>query len=90
MAITFYQKRKLQRYLILAFIFVLLITVSVLWLGFRKKAVDLSEEEPFKPEKEIKINFDILENPLLKELEKFEDIEPFEGEIGREQPFLPY
>ncbi len=90
MAITFYQKRKVQRYLILAFILVLLITVVVLWLGFRKKEAVPPEEEPFRPEKEIKINFELLEEPLLKELEKFGDAEPFEGKVGREQPFLPY
>jgi hypothetical protein len=31
-----------------------------------------------------------LESPQLKELDVFEAVSPLEGEIGRENPFLPY
>ncbi len=96
MAITFLQKKKIQRYLILVFIVVLLIIALILWLGFRKKEAPPSPEEVFKPKREVKINFEILESSFLKELEPFEEIKPFEEtklpeeEIGRENPFLPY
>jgi len=38
----------------------------------------------------IKINLDVLESPLLQEFQLFEEILPFEEEVGRDNPFLPY
>lgn len=49
---------------------------------------------PLPPEPErlpvIKINFEILQNPLLQEFQLFEEIPPLEEEIGRGNPFLFY
>lgn len=97
MPIAFYQKRKIQQYLIPVFIVVLLTTTAVLWMGFRKKQVPSPEAaEVFRPEKEVKINFEVLENPLLQQLEPFEKIKPFEETSrpderpGRTSPFSPY
>lgn len=42
------------------------------------------------PPSKIKIDFGILESQEVQELEPFEKIEYFKGEIGRENPFLPY
>lgn len=42
------------------------------------------------PPPKIEIDFRVLESQTLKELEPFERIEPFEDQIGRENPFLPY
>lgn len=42
------------------------------------------------PPPKIEIDFRVLESQALKELEPFEKIEPFEDQIGRENPFLPY
>ncbi len=52
---------------------------------------------------ELKINFNVLKNPLLKELQPFPELKPLEestttvkgkieitGEKGRKNPFLPY
>jgi hypothetical protein len=97
MAIVFLQKEKKQRNLILVFSAVILITVVVLWLGLSKKetssTVDIAS---LLPKREVNINFDVLENPVLQSLQPFPEIEPFEEStttqniIGRENPFLPY
>ncbi len=39
---------------------------------------------------EIEINFDIFKNPFFENALPFEKIKPFEGQIGRENPFAPY
>lgn len=93
MAITFIEERKRQKKLIWILTVVVLITIIVLWQGFFKKPKEIEVVSPKRviPEfREVKINFQILETPLLKELQPFEKIKPFEGEIGRENPFLPY
>lgn len=89
MALTFLQQRKNQQYLILALISVLLITFFVLWQGFIKKETDLPSIEHEISFKKIDINYDKLKNPVLQELDLFEQIVPFEGEPGRENPFVP-
>jgi hypothetical protein len=54
----------------------------------------MMEPSPPSPEIErlpvIKINFEVLQSSLLQEFQLFEEIPPFEGEIGRENPFLSY
>lgn len=91
MAVVFIQQRKIQRNLILIFIGVILVTAFVLWLGFFKEEKITPPKEPFEVRKEIKIDFGVLKNPLLKALQSFSEIEPLEEEkLGRENPFLPY
>ena len=66
-----------------------LATFFVLWLGFFRKgmpSVPMVVEKPAK----IEINWGILGNKKLEELEPFGQINPFEGEVGRENPFIPY
>lgn len=94
MAIKFVEAKKRQKYLILVFVAVALISAVVLWQGYFKK------EEPVSPTpgfffKEVKIDFGVLESPVLKELQSFEEISlegllPLETNIGRENPFLSY
>ena len=94
MPIKFVEAKKKQKYLILVFVVVALISAIVIWRGYFKK------EEPVPPTpgfsfREVRINFDVLENPLLKELQPFEEISlegllPLETNIGRENPFLSY
>lgn len=89
MAVTFIEEQKKQRSLILIFAAVILITLFILWKGFLAKPA----ESPLvvKPAiREIKINFKALENPILKELSPFTQIQKFSGGIGRENPFIPY
>jgi len=104
MAIVFTQQKKNQRILIFVFFAILLITAIIVWQGFFNK-----EEEEFSggnvvlSQEEIKIDFNVLKSPLLKELQSFSEIEPLKestttvkGKIettskkGRTNPFLPY
>lgn len=41
------------------------------------------------PTQKVEIDFDVLQDPIFKELENLEDIE-LPQEIGRENPFVPY
>lgn len=88
MAITFIQKRKTQQYLIFVFIALFLITIIILWQGFFKKEI-IPSSGPLK-HSEVKINFEVLKNPIFQDFQPFKEIAPFEGETGRENPFLPY
>lgn len=99
MAIIFQQQKKQQQILILILAFVLLVTVFVVWRGFFKKDSTNFSQDSFSGalKEEVKINFYVLNSPLLKELQLFPSIEPFKEEatptekkVGRENPFLPY
>jgi len=89
MAIKFEQQVKKQRNLITLFIILILTAGLVLWWGFR------AEEEPVdilisKRLKSIEIDFDIFNNPLLKQFQLIDKTPRFEGEFGRENPFVPF
>jgi len=99
MAITFLEERKIQKYFVYILGIILLIIVLIIWQGFFVEEKPISPGEIVKPNKSIEIDFEILESPILKGLQPFEEIEPFkevivEGEvikkIGRENPFVPY
>lgn len=89
MAIKFQQQVKKQRNFIILFIMLILIIAFVLWWGFK------TEEEPSgilisQRLKKFEINFDIFQNPLLKQLQLIDKIPAFEGELGRDNPFIPF
>lgn len=100
MAIVFVKQNKKQKTLIFILIASLIITVAVLWFGFFREEKSASElyieENTEAAQEEIKIDFSVLENPLLKEFQSFSEIQPLEGSTstpgsaGRENPFLPY
>ena len=101
MAIVFTKQRKNQRILIIVSVFIIIITLIVLWQAFLKKEAPYIPPEVFLPTaKEIKINFEALEG--IKGFQSFSEIKPLkettptdgegvkEVKIGRENPFLPY
>ncbi len=90
--VDFIEEKKKQKRLVYLVIAVLLTTFLVIWFGFfRKLEVGLPKPPSAALEFEkVEIDFSLLENPLLKELEPFEGIERFEGQAGRENPFLSY
>jgi len=99
MAITFLEERKVQRRYILIFLLVILITGWVVWRGLFTKEQPVSPAGVLKQVKKVEIDFKILENPILQELQPFEEIKTYEEEIsggeaiekvGRENPFTPY
>ena len=91
MAILFLEKTKKQKYLIIVFLVVILITALVIWRGFFIKEKP-SEKVISKPKREIQIDFETLKNPMLEEFQPIEKIIPLgpEIEIGRENPFISY
>ena len=106
MAIVFLKQKNFQRNLLFVFVFVVILTLIIIWQGvFKKQSVLLIEETAPILKKEIKIDFDKLISQDMRDLTPFPEIAPFkeiapseteEGEaipgvsIGRENPFLPY
>ncbi len=104
MAIIFEQQKKKQRNLAFVFLGFFVITVLVIWQGFFRKgtAVFTPTSPMASAKKEIKINFEILDSPQMKQLESFAEIQPFQEstttqgkikktiKVGRENPFIPY
>lgn len=94
MAITFLQEKKKQKYLIYVLIMVFFAIFLTIWFGYFRKPPIIPEEiaptETAKSWQKIEINFKILEDPLFQDLKAFEKIPAFEGEVGRENPFIPF
>lgn len=89
MAIIFPKEKK--RLKLLFWIFGILVILAVLLsLNFVFKEEVPEPKATIKRPREVKINFEILQDPRLEKLQTFEEILPFEEEIGRENPFLPY
>jgi len=94
MVITFTQKRKTQKYLVIVFAILISVIAFIYLSDFLKK----EEETPVgevvsKNIPKIEINFQVLESPILKKLsEPYPDLPSAlpSGEMGRENPFLPY
>lgn len=91
MAITISEEKKRKNYLIivLGILILLVILIAIIWKIFLQKPEKILPPITLKSP-EIKINFEILKNPILKELQPFEEIKPFTEPVGRENPFLPY
>ena len=87
--VTPFQGNKKQRYLLLLLGIAILGMVFTLWYRSLSKEPSSSHILPQKPP-EIKINFNMLKSDILKELETFKKIVPFEDEAGRGNPFIPY
>lgn len=95
MVISFTQKRKSQKYLILVFAALILVIAFIFLSDLFKKeeSIPIFSESVSINVPKIEINFNVLENPILKKLsEPFPDLPPVlpTGEVGRENPFLPY
>lgn len=89
MVVPFIKERKKQRHLIIIFGVIVVITFIILYQGyFKKEKLPSVSVSPYY--KAIKIGFEVLESPLLKELQLFKEITPFEDKKGRTNPFLPY
>jgi len=88
MPVDFIQERKKQKNLAIALVIMFIIAGFILWFGYFKKAPVAPVVIPTALE--LKINFEVLENPFFEQSELFEKPPPFEGEKGRNNPFLPY
>jgi len=90
MAITFLQAKKRQRYLIFILAFVALATLIIIWQGFFKKTEIHIVPISMPYAKKVIINWQILKDQRIIELQAFEETLPFDGEVGRDNPFVPY
>lgn len=91
MAITFIQEKKKQRFLFLILALVIFAIFFVLRFGFFAKepsSLVLPSQVYLMPK--VQIDWEVLNDSRLGELQTFEKISPFEGEIGRKNPFIPY
>ena len=91
MAVSYVQQRKRQKYLIGAFVFIVLITVFVWWRYLREGAPITPIPLVITPAyQKVDIDFKTLQGDFLEESQIFEDIGFPEGEIGRENPFTTF
>lgn len=96
MAINFVKKRKKQKHLVMALVVAIPILVFIFWYGFlrEEKAPIDRTTLPRESFSKVNINFQVLENPILQELVPFPKLpsspSASEGELGRNEPFLPY
>ena len=91
MAITFLQAKKQQRYLVLTLALVIFAILIIVWQGFLKgKEVPVNPLEPLLAPEKVSIDWPTLKDPKVVVLQTFEQILPFEGKIGRKNPFLTY
>lgn len=91
-------EQKRQRVLIIILLVVVIITIIIMWYGFigpQGPAVYTgntginSQSGSSQYKKNVAIDFNVLENPFLKEFTLFKDIAPLQNNPGRENPFLP-
>jgi len=88
MTIEFISSKKRKRnILILGVILVIVIVVS---LSLLKKGPASKPIIPELVKPSFEINYEILKDSLLEKLQIPVQIPAFEGEAGRENPFLPY
>ncbi|MFH1509957.1 MAG: hypothetical protein ABID67_02325 [Candidatus Nealsonbacteria bacterium] len=94
---NFIQKKKNQKNLLFILVIVIIVIIFVIYNGFSKTEPildDFADGNIFVPKQEIKINFDVLNDPVLKGLQPFLEIQSLElatgTEIGRENPFIPF
>ncbi|KPJ55209.1 hypothetical protein AMJ47_01725 [Parcubacteria bacterium DG_72] len=89
MAVDFIEKKKKQQYLLYIVLGILAVTFVILWFGYFQKPVQApAPEEVVISRENIVIDYSILENPILKVLLPFEETPLYEGELGKENPFL--
>jgi len=87
MTIIFSEKRRQQKYLAIVLVMILIGAALIFYFGIMKE-LKQSSSAIFVPPKNMQINFSVLKNPVLSELELFEEIMEFTGDIGRENPFM--
>lgn len=88
MALTFLQKKKIQRTLILVLGAVVLVTISVIWWGFFTTA-PVPEGGIAPPPRRVEVNTGILSHPLLLKLDEPRAKTQIPSEVGRDNPMLP-
>ena len=88
MAITFgvHQKKEKKQAIIIDVLVVVGVLVVMFIMKRQPASLPVEMSNPAGPE----INWEALSDQRIKDLQPFEEIPVFEGEVGRENPFLPY
>lgn len=90
MAITFIQEKKKQKRLTLALALIVFAILFIVWWGLLREKTPSPTISIRTSSSGIEIDWEVLKDPKIEELQPFEKITPFEEEIGRENPFIPY
>jgi len=93
MALTLTQTRKQQKFLVPILITLVFVAIVIIWFMFLREGGEVILEGSLPiPAPKIKIDFGVLDNPLLDRFELFPEPPgyPLRGEIGRDNPFLSY
>lgn len=91
MAIKFLQAQKRQRYLILILTLTICAILLVVWFSFlRGPAPVVPASPPQVVQPKIDINWNVLQDENLKELNNFSQISAFKDKVGRKNPFTVY
>jgi hypothetical protein len=90
MATNFSEKNNKQKYLVILLVVVVLVTFFILRKDIFKRFSTSSPKVEVFSAKNISINFEILKNPIIKDLQSVSKINPFVGKSGRENPFISY
>jgi len=80
--------------MVIAAVLFLMLTIGVIWFGFIKKPTETTQtaesETSLSFPKKIKINLQVFKNPIIEQLNPFEEIKPLEERPGRSDPFTKY
>jgi len=90
MAILPNDKTKKQKYLGIVLVMIIVFGIFVIWYNFFSQPDFLPSTLPPQKPEEIIIKFEFLEDAVIETLQPFPEILPFEGEVGRENPFVSY
>ena len=88
MAITFVEKKKRQRVLILVLLAILFVIAGVVWWGFFGVTAPTTESLLSAPRR-VQVDTSILFHSVLKELNEPKETIQTLPEVGRDNPFLP-
>ena len=84
------QKQK-QILLLVIFLIVIFATAIVVWFGVYKKELPgfAAESLDVVPPRPVNISFSVFGTQFFKDLVYFEEIQPYDEEVGRDNPFVP-
>ena len=88
MAITFVEKKKRQRILILALLAIFFLIAGVIWWGFFAGIVPFTKSV-IPAAQRIQVDMTILFHPVFQDLDEVKETTQILPEVGRDNPFLP-
>ena len=92
MAINLLKAKKKERYMLIILVVIILAIIFTVWFGFfrEKGTVSINVFPQEAIHQTVNIDWSLLESSELEELKGFENTVPFEDEVGKKNPFVPY